>query len=325
MKKIIGYLILIIINYLVISLIVFTFSYTSLVNNKTYDLLWIKYIQKKLYFSGVRKLWNIDPNCSRYDKDLLYAPLEGKCKFSNPEFQTTLNFDKYRRLNLIDDNIDERENIIITLGDSFTMGWGVENDETFAYNLQKIINRKIINLGVASYGTVREIKRLKLNKFYEQAKTIIIQYHVNDIYENKSLDINKSYSKEDYDEYFSSRENNSNKIIYILKYYKKSFRLLFSHINDIVFKKKEIHNLNTHLEYLEKVINQNLKDKDKRIIVFLVKEPHQKLIYKKEKNFANFEFLIIDTKKDHFFIIDDHLNINGHKYIAERLANYLSK
>lgn len=325
MKKIIGYLILIIINYLVISLIVFTFSYTSLVNNKTYDLLWVKYIQKKLYFSGVRKLWNIDPNCSRYDKDLLYAPLEGKCKFSNPEFQTTLNFDKYRRLNLVDDNIDEKEKIIITLGDSFTMGWGVENDETFAYNLQKIINQKTLNLGVASYGTVREIKRLKLNKFYEQAKTIIIQYHVNDIYENKSLDINKSYSREDYDKYFSSRENNTSKIIYILRYYKKSFRLLFSHINDIIFKKKEIHNLNTHLEYLEKIINQNLKDQDKRIIVFLVKEPHQNFIYKKEKNFANFEFLIIDTQKEHFFIIDDHLNVNGHKYIAKRLANYLSK
>ena len=325
MKKIIGYLILITINYLVISLIVFTFSYTSLVNNKTYDLLWIKYIQKKLYFSGVRKLWNIDPNCSRYDKDLLYAPLEGECKFSNPEFQTTLNFDKYRRLNLTDDNINEKEQIIITLGDSFTMGWGVENDETFAYNLQKIINQKILNLGVASYGTVREIKRLKLNKFYEQAKTIIIQYHVNDIYENKSLDISKSYSKEDYDTYFSSRENNTNKIIYILRYYKKSFRLLFSHINDIIFKKKEIHNLNTHLEYLEKIINQNLKNNDKRIIVFLVKEPHQNLIYKKEKNFANFEFLIIDTEKEHFFIIDDHLNVNGHKYIAKRLANYLSK
>ena len=101
--------------------------------------------------------------------------------------------------------------------------------------------------------------------------------------------------------------------------------LLFSHINDIIFKKKEIHNLNTHLEYLEKIINQNLKNNDKRIIVFLVKEPHQNLIYKKEKNFANFEFVIIDTVKEHFFIIDDHLNVNGHKYIAKRLANYLSK
>ena len=268
MKKIIGYLILVIINYLVISLVVFTFSYTSLVNNKTYDLIWIKYIQKKLYFSGMRKLWNINPDCSRYDKDLLYAPLEGECKFSNPEFNTTLNFDKYRRLNLKDDNVDKKEKIIITLGDSFTMGWGVENNETFAYNLQKLISQKTLNLGVASYGTVREIKRLKLNKFYDQADTVIIQYHVNDIYENKSLDINKTYSKEEYDKYFTSRENKSNKVIYLLKYYKKSLRLFFSHLNDLIFNKKEEHNLNEHLNYLEPIINNHLKNQDKRIIVF---------------------------------------------------------
>ena len=325
MKKIIGYLILIIINYLVISIIVFTFSYISLVNNKTYDLIWIKYIQKKLYFSGVRKLWNINPECSRYDKDLLYAPLEGECKFSNPEFKTTLNFDKYRRLNLIDDNVEEKEKVIIALGDSFTMGWGVENNETFAYILQKLISKKTLNLGVASYGTVREIKRLKLNKFYEQADTVIIQYHVNDIYENKSLDINKTYSKEEYNKYFISKENKSNKVIYLLKYYKKSLRLFFSHLNDIIFKRYEKQNLNEHLLYLEKIINKNLKNQEKRVIVFLVKEPNQKLIYEKGKVFTNFEFLVIDTQKEHFFIIDDHLNISGHNHIAKKLFNYLSK
>ena len=46
------------------------------------------------------------------------------------------------------------------------MGWGVNDDETYSFNLQKLVKKKILNLGVASYGTVREIKRLKLNKFY---------------------------------------------------------------------------------------------------------------------------------------------------------------
>ena len=93
MKKIFGYFFIIIINYLLLSFFVFTFSYLSLINNKTYDLLWVKYIQKKLYFSGLRNLWNIDPKCSKFDKNLLYAPVVGECIFSNPEFITNLNFD----------------------------------------------------------------------------------------------------------------------------------------------------------------------------------------------------------------------------------------
>ena len=47
MKKIIGYLIIIIINYLLISLFVFAFSLISLQNGKVYDIIWIKYVQKK--------------------------------------------------------------------------------------------------------------------------------------------------------------------------------------------------------------------------------------------------------------------------------------
>jgi hypothetical protein len=326
MKKIFGYFFIIIINYLLISFFVFTFSYVSLINNKTYDLIWIKYIQKKLYFSGLRNLWNTDQKCSKFDKNLLYAPVTGECIFSNPEFSTKLNFDENRRLNLIADNIDDNEKVIAALGDSLTMGWGVNNDETYSFNLQKLVEKKVLNLGVASYGTIREIKRLKLNKFYNQIETIIIQYHLNDIYENESLDINKTYSKEEYNKYFLSNKNNLNIVIYLLKNYKKSLRLLFSHLNDLFFEKdiKEEYNLTVHLNNLEKIINQNLKDDDKRVIVFLINEPHQKLIYEKKKKFNNFEFFTINIKQEHLFVIDDHLNKKGHKFVGKKLFDYLS-
>ena len=48
MKKIIGYSIFIVINYLLISLVVFIFSLVSLKNGKVYDWLWINYVQKNL-------------------------------------------------------------------------------------------------------------------------------------------------------------------------------------------------------------------------------------------------------------------------------------
>ena len=327
MKKIFGYFFIIIINYLLLSFFVFTFSYLSLINNKTYDLLWVKYIQKKLYFSGLRNLWNIDPKCSKFDKNLLYAPVVGECIFSNPEFITKLNFDENRRLNLTDDNISKSEKVIAALGDSLTMGWGVNDDETYSFNLQKLVKKKILNLGVASYGTVREIKRLKLNKFYDQIDTVIIQYHLNDIAENKNLDINKTYSQEEYEKFFISKENNLNIVIFLLKNYKKSLRLLFSHLNDLFFEndRKEKHNLTEHLDNLEKVINQNLKGEGKRVIVFLINEPHQKLIYDEKRVFSDFEFFIIDIKKEHLFIIDDHLNKKGHKFVGKQIFDYLSR
>ena len=327
MKKIFGYFFIIIINYLLLSFFVFTFSYLSLINNKTYDLLWVKYIQKKLYINGLVKIWQTNKNCSKFDKNLLYAPVVGECLFSNPEFITKMNFDSNRRLNMIDDDVGDDENIIAVLGDSIAMGWGVNDDETFSYNLQKLINKKVINLGVSSYGTVREIKRLKLNKFYDQVDTVIIQYHLNDIYENKSLDISKTYSMDEYKEYFSNKKNNLNIIIYLLKNYKKSLRLLFSHLNDLFFEndRKEKHNLTEHLDNLEKVINQNLKGEGKRVIVFLINEPHQKLIYDEKRVFSDFEFFIINIKKEHLFIIDDHLNTKGHKFVGKKIFNYLSR
>lgn len=323
MKKLLGYSFIFIINYLLISLIVFSFSYISLINNQTYDLLWVKYIQKKLYFNGMRKLWNVNQNCSTYDKDLLYAPVIGECIFSNPEFTTKLNFDENRRLNLVDDHIDEEEKVIATLGDSLTMGWGVNNDETYSFNLQKLINKKVINLGVASYGTIREIKRLKLNKYYDQIDTILIQYHLNDIYENKTLDINKTYLKSDYEKYFLDKNSQQDFSVFLLKNYKKSLRLLFSHLKDIIYNNKETHNLTEHLKYLEDIISNYLKEDNKKVIVFLIKEPYQKFIFDYE--IKNFKFSIINTKKDHFFIIDDHLNKLGHKFISQKLFDYLSK
>ena len=226
---------------------------------------------------------------------------------------------------MIEDDIGDDENIIAVLGDSIAMGWGVNDDETFSYNLQKIINKKVINLGVSSYGTVREIKRLKLNKFYDQIDTVIIQYHLNDIYENKSLDISKTYSMDEYKEYFSNKKNNLNIIIYLLKNYKKSLRLLFSHLNDLLFEndRKEKHNLAEHLDNLEKVINQNLKGEGKRVIVFLINHPHQEIIYEENKKYENFEFMNFKVLKEHLFVIDDHINKNGHRYIGKKLYSYL--
>ena len=70
------------------------------------------------------------------------------------------------------------------MGDSFAMGWGVNDNETFSYLLEKKINRPVYNLGVSGYGTVRELIRFKEANLLDKIDTIIIQYCYNDYGEN---------------------------------------------------------------------------------------------------------------------------------------------
>ena len=329
MKKIIGYAFIIIINYFLITGIVFYFSYISLLKNKTYDLIWIKSIQTKLYFEGLRNIWQYQEGCTKYDLNLLYAPIEGICEFKNPEFSTKITFDNNNnRLHSIDNRtLDPNDSLIAVIGDSVAMGWGVNDDETFSYHLERLINKKVINLAVSSYGTIREIKRLKSSKYYKQIETIIIQYNINDIHENKDLDFNKTYSREDYKNIFSSNKYELNKTLFLLKIYKKSLRLLFSDIKKIFIKNERIekYNLDNDILILKSIIEKQLSKERKKILVILVQEPYIFIenIEKFEDN--KFEFLNIKLEKDHFFTIDDHPNSKGHQKIANILFEHLSK
>lgn len=320
---------IIIINYLLISLIVFAFSLISLQNDKVYDLLWIKYIQKNLYINGgMSNMFQHNTNdCVKFDKDLFYVPKVGVCEFSNAEFKTKLNFDEGRRLNLINDKINKEDELIAVIGDSVAMGWGVENDETFSYNLQKLTGKKVINLGVSSYGTKREIRRLKKSKYYDQINTIIIQYNLNDFGENVHMDPKKEYSKKEFDKYFSSYQNKSSSFLFLLKIYKKTLRLLISHLNDLLFPEQNVenYNFNEHLSILEKIILENFSKENKRIILFTTSDYWEKFIYDKNKKYKNFEFFEIKFENKHTFIIDRHPNEEGHKFIAEKIYTYLNK
>ena len=136
-KKIFYYFFIIFINYFFITAVVFSFSYVSLINGKTYDWFWIKSIQKKIYFEGYRNIWQYNNNCTSYDKNLLYRPKSGECEFNNPEFKTKLKFDNFRRINVESNKEISLNDYILVLGDSVAMGWGVNDDETFSHYLEK--------------------------------------------------------------------------------------------------------------------------------------------------------------------------------------------
>ncbi len=325
MKKILRYLITFFFCYFLITVLVFSFSYISLINGKTYDFFWIKSIQKKIYFRGYRNIWQYNNNCTSYDKDLLYKPKEGKCNFSNPEFSTQLTFDESSRKHNLNKEYIGDDDYILVLGDSVAMGWGVDDQETFSFKLEKLINKKVYNLGVSSYGTIREIKKLKLSPYYEKSKTIIIQYHPNDLSENMTLDYNKTYSKKEYDEIFENIDYKFNKISFILRNFKSSIRLFFSDIIDILFREANLEKINfdKDREYLEKIIKEKIDLKSKEVTILMPIAPYQKVInFPKSNN--EIKYLLIELDDSDFFIIDEHPNEKGHAKIAKKLLTVIN-
>ena len=328
MKKFFFVIFILLVNYLLITAIVFTFSYVSLINGKTYDWIWEQSIQKKIYFRFYRNIWQYKKNdCTSYDEKLLYKPKIGKCVFINPEFSTELNFDEYTRGHKTSIKDYQSKDYIVVLGDSITMGWGVNDDETFSYKLEKLLNKKVYNLGVSSYGTVREIKKLLLSPYYKNSKTIIIQYHPNDLGENIDLNFNKDYNIDDYKKiYQSNKVNTYNNTKFILRNYKTSIRLLFSDIIERIFGKKKLVliDFKDHREHLENIIRSNIDLSKKQVIIFLVKQPWENVI-NFPKTDQNFKYILINLDKSNLFNIDEHPNKIGHSKIANILFNFYKK
>lgn len=142
----------------------------------------ILYFTQSLYQDQHHSL-QYSANLSHYDSQLGYRYRPGvESSFSNWEFGPDVY--KINALGVRDDEASAQNPSIIVLGDSYTTGWGVKQDETFASRLESSLNVKVLNAGVSSYGTVREGLLLK-NLPRDSCKLVIIQYCPNDFEENE--------------------------------------------------------------------------------------------------------------------------------------------
>ncbi len=130
-----------------------------------------------------RSLIQFDKNLSSYDPELFYT-LKPNTKgiFENFEFKTTVETSS---MGTRDDKSSLDNPKIVTIGDSFTMGWGVEKEDMVSTILEAKTGHKVLNLGVSSYGTYREHQILK-RADRDSLKLIILQYNETDIEENYS-------------------------------------------------------------------------------------------------------------------------------------------
>ena len=140
----------------------------------------VRVLFQQVYRHFKRSIIQFEPACTQYDPELTYTLKPGRCTFANVEFSTEL---RINRLGLRDDDAALEAPDVIVLGDSYAMGWGVQQDETLERTLARASGLKVLNAGVSSYGTAREMKLLdRLDT--SRMKFLVVQYHDSDIVEN---------------------------------------------------------------------------------------------------------------------------------------------
>jgi|TARA_B100001093_G_C26756149_1_gene983498 hypothetical protein len=123
-----------------------------------------------------------DPTLNKPDPKLGWVPKEGKYSFNafSPEgnkFEINILPDSSRKVSFYKKDNKEKEQIIF-LGGSVTLGWGVNDEQTFISQLQKRTkNYKIKNYSAGGYGTYQSYLRLEeILKVNNKIKTVIISF-----------------------------------------------------------------------------------------------------------------------------------------------------
>lgn len=135
------------------------------------------------YDNYQRNILQYDQRLACYDTGLFYRMKpNNKGLFSNIEFSDSLYTDA---LGFRDSSDAAAHPGIICLGDSYTLGWGVRQEECFPSLLTHILKTPVLNTGMSSYGTAREVAAMqKVDR--SGISTVIIQYCYNDADENEA-------------------------------------------------------------------------------------------------------------------------------------------
>jgi hypothetical protein len=265
-------------------------------------------------------------DCARYDSGLFYLLAPGRCLFTNREFRVSIEANS---LGLRDDEASLESPKIICLGDSYTMGWGVGQGESFPHLLERLSGHKTLNAAMSSFGTAREIillDRLDL----DSVTHILIQYHANDFGENasfrannNSLQIRPERSYDSLRQYIESRN----------KYF--PFKHLYGVSKGVAkqfFARSRSPRVGASAaqDFLDIVKAANVRP-DITIIIFklddhnrfpddlatsadsLLRTPAYQML-----NVKTLEIADVLTDSD-YFVLDEHINAKGHRKIASKI------
>jgi hypothetical protein len=289
-----------------------------------------------LYAQGDRKIMQFKEGCGCYHPDLGYTLKPGTFVFTEREFSNSYFINS---LGIRDTEEALVRPEIVIVGDSFALGWGVNQEETFAKLLERKTKLKTLNTSIPSYGTVREMLMLRRVDI-SNLKCLIIQYCSDDYDENLRFYLNGNRPQIMRSQTFQdmmTSQSCPNKYFFgkylLLKIKKKieeSRSLPEKTVEDI-----QLNDVDLFLYVLRQ--NEDILS-SVPIIVFEMSGKNQTNIFTiglKEKmiNSNNPSFIknlivpdmLQHLKDEHFYILDDHLNYQGHIVVADLLCNVIKK
>jgi len=334
-----------------ISLITICTLELAIVLSLNFPIIWTvspnPFVAQKIYRSQ-RNVIQFMPECSQYDNLLGYSNRMGSCKFSNLEFDTNVHIGETGRIDPHNNDLKNYDCNVIFVGDSITFGWGVEQSQTFASIIGNKTGCKVFNLGVSSYGTAREITDLNRRGILNSdlPTHLFIQYCDNDLKENRIYQENNGIlpvmSKKQYSDF--TKLNVDRQEYYPLKYswviVKRVFQRFVTYTKDIfgcgsncTKRDGAVQKGNVEIDsFLFAISKLKLYEQKPKVTIFELNGTNRNdcdfsdaLTGRK----ADIERLIgteitikptcgLLTKAD-YFVLDDHLNKNGHAKVAEDL------
>ena len=278
---------------------------------------------------------------THFDSDLFYAMNPGRFTFSNREFS---NVFEVNSAGFRDDEISLLHPEVVVLGDSYAMGWGVDNGQTFASLIEEGLDLSVLNTAVSSYGTAREITALSRVNTTEM-DYLIIQYCPNDLTENQNFvsgDHSLIVSGEAvYDDACAAIER---KIAYFP--FKHTVSILQSALrrNRDAAPRNTLHDSNparaigAAAAFLDIVGGSESIPKHTQIIVFSLEAEKvdgsfiEQVTARLDLEYGSslhdrmtFVDLSGHLDKSHRYILDPHLNAAGQRAVADRLLDHIAQ
>jgi lysophospholipase L1-like esterase len=291
---------------------------------------------QQIYRHFNRALIQFDPQCAQYDAGLTYTLKPGTCTFENIEFRTEVHVN---RLGVRDDETALEAPDVIVLGDSHAMGWGVEHEDTFGRVLARKSGLRVLDAGISSYGTVREMRlldRLDVSRL----RVLVVQYSDNDLVENRTfrqhgdqLPITSAAEYDNVRQYYA-RQRAYYPGKYVYRLVMKALRLEPPEPDQTAMEPATP--LDEAKLFINALAHAGRAPLDRvQVVVLEVNEqlpPRRPFIVALDsarKDSSNPPFVRTLTTLDlsalltpsHFFVLDDHMNARGHRAVGEALAD----
>lgn len=303
---------------------------------------WVKDF-RNYYMSKDRQIVQYSPELATYDSELFYKLKPGRHSFNNREFSTkfTVSSKGFR-----DDEVSFDHPKIIVLGDSWTMGWGVNDEECYPFLIEQNTGLITLNTGVSSYGTVRELRVFsKLNT--DSLKYLVIQFDLNDNNENWDYGYQgNKYVPSSEEEYYRIRDMHTEAVAYFpLKHTSHFLRNYLESVFPEMFVKEAVEEPAVEEEqrpyisptdaFLNVLTRSEIPD-SVPIIVFQVGDgstedlidPLRNLLSENDSVISNPTY-VLDMQtyltEEHYYLLDMHLKPEGQRIVGNVLSQFILK